>query len=203
MLFILQNERNSIHAMKQTEPEAQPTLPFTTKVEHLRYSLDNVQATIRFLDAKVAGVIAFVTLITGFTASKPPLMSQLMAFNHPWILWPLFTLLMLSFSAVLLFAILTQIPRRSEKIKDRLWVLFPLKPNDLGETYLRDELARQVSGLSEDAILSEFSDQLAINGTIMTTKLKWCKWLFRAAIVFVLTAIISRIASLLISANII
>lgn len=189
--------------MKQAEPEHQSTLPFAAKIEHLRHSLNNVQATIRLLDAKVAGAIAFVTLLMGFAVSKSSLVDQLKTFNHPWILWPLFTLLMLSFSAVLLFAILTQIPRRSEKIKDRLWVLFPLKPNDLGETYLRDELARQVSGLSEDAILSEFSDQLAINGIIMTTKLKWCKWLFMAAIVFVLTAIMSRIASLLISANII
>ena len=189
--------------MKSQEPKHQSPLPFATKVEHLRHSLDNVQATIRLLDAKVAGVIAFVTLLIGFAVSKSSLISQLKTFDHPWLLWPLFILLILSFFAVLLFALLTQIPRRSEKIKDRLWLLFPLKPDDLGETYLRDELVRRGAGLSEDAILSEFYDQLAINGTIMTTKLKWCKWLFIAAIAFVLMAIISRIASLLISASII
>lgn len=189
--------------MKAQEPKHKSPLPFATKVEHLRHSLDNVQATIRFLDAKVAGVIAFVTLLIGFVVSKSSLMSQLKTFNHPWFLWLLFTLFMLSFAAVLLFAILTQFPRRSEKIKDRLWLLFPLKPDDLGETYLRDELARKVTGLSEDAILSEYHDQLAINGTIMTTKLKWCNRLFIAAIVFVLTAVVSRIVSLLISASII
>lgn len=189
--------------MDLKEPKQPSPANFATKVEHLRHSLDNVQATIRLLDAKVAGVIAFVTLLIGFTVSKSPLLDQLKTFNHPWLVWLLFALLMLSFSAVLLFAILTQIPRRSEKIKDSLWLLFPLKPDDLGETYLRDELARRVAGLSEDTILSEFCDQLAINGTIMTTKLKWCKCLFIAAIVFVLTATTSRIASLLISANII
>ena len=189
--------------MKQQESKQQSALPFATKVEHLRHSLDNVQATIRLLDAKVAGVIAFATLLIGFTVSKSSLMSQLKTFNHPWFLWLLFALFMLSFAAVLLFAILTQFPRRSDKIKDRLWLLFPLKPEDLGETYLRDELARKVVGLSEDAILSEFYDQLAINGTIMTTKLKWCKCLFIAAIFLVLIAIISRFTSLLISASII
>lgn len=189
--------------MKSQEPKHQSPLRFATKVEHLRHSLDNVQATIRLLDAKVAGVIAFVTLLIGFVVSKSSLMNQLETFDHSWLLWPLFTLLIVSFLAVLIFAILTQFPRRSDKIKDRLWFLFPLKPDDLGETYLRDELVRRGAGLSEDAILSEFYDQLAINGTIMTTKLKWCKWLFIAAIAFVLMAIISRIASLLISASII
>lgn len=189
--------------MDLKEPKQPSPANFATKVEHLRHSLDNVQATIRLLDAKVAGVIAFVTLLIGFTVSKSSLMDQLKTFDHPWLLWLLFTLLMLSFSSILLFAIFTQIPRRSEKIKDRLWVLFPLKPNDLGETYLRDELARRVAGLSEDAILSEFCDQLAINGTIMTTKLKWCKCMFVAAIIFVLIAIAAKIVSLLISASVI
>jgi hypothetical protein len=189
--------------MKPQEPKRQLPLPFAAKVEHLRHSLDNVQATIRLLDAKVAGVIAFTTFLIGFTVSKSSLIGQLKTFNHPWFLWLLFALFMLSFAAVLLFAILTQFPRRSDKITDRLWLLFPLKPDDLGETYLRDELARKVADLSEDAILSEFYDQLAINGTIMTTKLKWCKWLFIAAIVLVLTVIITRIASLLISSSII
>ena len=127
--------------MKSQEPKHQSPLPFATKVEHLRHSLDNVQATIRLLDAKVAGVIAFVTLLIGFAVSKSSLLSQLKTFDHPWLLWPLFILLILSFFAVLLFALLTQIPRRSEKIKDRLWLLFPLKPDDLGETYLRDKIS--------------------------------------------------------------
>lgn len=182
-----------------TEQSNKP-LPFAERIEHLRYSLDNVQKTIRFVDTKVACGLTYTTILIGFAVSRPVLADQLkscrLAHWH-WLLWMLLSLLALSFAAVLVFAALTQIPRRSSKITGRLWLLFPLRSNDLGGTHLRDEVARKAEGLSKDAVISEFCDQLAINGEIMTTKLNWCQRMFLAILVLVVLAFVLGIASLL------
>lgn len=182
-----------------TEQTNKP-LTFEQRIEHLRYSLDNVQKTIRFIDTKVAGGLTYTTILIGFAVSRPVLADQLrngQCARWHWILWILLSLLALSFVAVLVFAALTQIPRRSSKITGRLWLLFPLSPNDLGGTHLRDELVRKEAKLSEDDIISEFCDQLAVNGEIMTTKLNWCRRMFKAMLVLVGLAFALGIASLL------
>ena len=182
-----------------TEQTNKP-LTFEQRIEHLSFSLDNVQKTIRFVDTKVAGGLTYTTLLIGFAVSRPVLADQLKScrFAHwHWVLWMLLSLLALSFALVLVFAALTLIPRRSSKITGRLWVLFPLRSNDLGGIHLRDKLAQKAAELSEDIVISEFCDQLAVNGEIMTTKLNWCKHMFEAILGLVVLAFVLGITSLL------
>lgn len=176
-------------------------LSFIEKVEHLRHSLSNVQETIRFLDAKAAGCIAFVAIILGFTLSRPVLVEQLKELSFPcfrwWLLWGLFVFLVLSFIAVLTFIALAQWARKGEGKEDELTLLFPIKPKDLGGKHLIRELAGKVEKLTDSDVISEYCSQLAINGTIMTVKLKWCKWAFRAVLTFTVIALALGTASLL------
>ena len=76
-------------------------------------------------------------------------------------------------------------------------MLFPLRSNDLGGIHLRDKLAQKAAELSEDIVISEFCDQLAVNGEIMTTKLNWCKHMFEAILGLVVLAFVLGITSLL------
>lgn len=191
--------------MNEKPSQSNSSLSSANIIEHLRYSLANVQEAIRFIDAKVAGALAFASVILGFTVSKTILASQLRECKFPcsqwWFLWGLLVLLALTFIAVVVFAALTQFPRQSKKITNRLWLLFPLEPNELKGIYFRDELARIIEGISENVVISEFCDQLAINSSILTTKLKWCRWLFRATIAFIVAAFALGATSLLIFVN--
>lgn len=161
-------------------------------ITHLQNSLENVQGNIRHIDTKVAGAMGLVAVVLGFCVSRPVLAS-LLRFSEP--ISPLFRvpelILVVCAVVVLVFAVYyaskTLFPRMGSdpRLKGKTWLLFPLAKTDGEAVILRDSLeSKAVKGMSDEKIVEEYLDQLAIIGYIQTQKMDACKSLFKCAWVF-------------------
>jgi len=159
---------------------------FKNNFEHAKISLSNVQETIRFIDTKVAGAMGFVAVVLGFAISRETLARQLCAKKDIPLWAASVEWVLLGISLVLLILAIkeakdTLSPRVQpiEKSKDTIWTLFPLTTS-IDENELNGTLhSRMTKGMDEDDILTEYADQLTINGYVQTEKMRHCERMFR------------------------
>ena len=161
-------------------------------IAHMKNALENVQGNIRHIDTKVAGAMGLVAVVLGFCVSRSILADQL-RFSGPVSPWFRNLELILLIGAVLAlvlavyFASKTLFPRMGSdsRLKRKTWLLFPLAKSDGDAVVLRDTLeTKATKGLSYEAIVEEYLDQLAITGHIQTQKMDACKSLFKCVWVF-------------------
>ena len=161
-------------------------------IAHMQTALENVQGNIRHIDTKVAGAMGLVAVVLGFCVSRPVLANQL-RFSEPISLWFRIPELFLLITAVIIlvlavwYASKTLFPRMSSdpRMKNKTWLLFPLAKTDGEAVVLRDSLGmKAVKGLTDEEIVDEYIDQLAILGHIQTQKMDACKSLFKCTWTF-------------------
>lgn len=166
---------------------------FEKTVSHAQTALANVQENIRFIDAKVAGVLALVFAVVTLGISRLVVVKQVQAcLDKVGILGCLEVILgVLAVGAlgfVVFYAIKALVARESKNalIKGRHWILFPKIPQD-NETAFHVEISNRLkSGLKAEDILQEYADQLSILGGINHEKIANCNNLFVSVGVFCL-----------------
>lgn len=156
---------------------------FCRTVDHLSKSLDNAQNTIRFIDTKVGVVVSALSLALGgvsFCTSLPRcLIQQARGVSVLQVLSML--ILLLAAAAVVLFALGLRaawktLTARAPDAPGRLrhWLIFPLcKKADYQKLYAEFG-ERLKNGLSNDAIVEDYKDQLTILSRIQNDKFVFC-----------------------------
>lgn len=177
-------------------------------LNHARTALENVQETIRFIDTKVAGGMAFAAVVLGLTISRSVLAKQLaMQGVHCLclliLLWLLLAIAVGFLVESVYFAKQTLWPRQTslDVLKGKTWILFPLSSRKDGEDALYKAIKERLeAGMSEASIVSEFVDQLTINGHILSQKFVSCRKMFRAIWCYSLTMLVLGALSLILYA---
>lgn len=157
-------------------------------LQHVHASLVNVQETIRFIDTKVAGGMGFTAIVLGLMISRHVLISQL-AMSGVGCLgcWILLCVLLAASVVFLyravLFASKTLWPKQTEldELKGKTWVLFPLSSKNGDEEALyRTMKERLENGMTKEDIIAEYTEQLTVNGHILSQKFASCRKMFAA-----------------------
>lgn len=166
---------------------------FEKTVSHAQAALANVQENIRFIDAKVAGVLALVFAVVTLSISRSVVVKQVQAcLDKVGLLGCLEVILgVLAVGAlgfVAFYAIKTLIPRETNNslLKGKRWLIFPKVPQE-NEMSFHTQVSQQLkTGLKEEEILQEYADQLSILGGINHEKIANCNNLFISVGVFCL-----------------
>ena len=174
-------------------------------ITHMQNALANIQSNIRHIDTKVAGAMGLIAVVLGFCVSRPVLASQL-RFSEPvspWFRVPELILVVIAvviLVAAVYYASKTLFPRMGTdpRLKNKTWMLFPLAKTDAEAVILRDALAIKAGkGMTNEEVVEEYLDQLAILGLIQTQKMDACKALFKCVWAFCATMLLLGAISLL------
>ena len=174
-------------------------------ITHMQNALANIQSNIRHIDTKVAGAMGLIAVVLGFCVSRPVLASQL-RFSEPvgpWFRVPELILVVITIVILVTavyYASKTLFPRMGTdpRLKNKTWMLFPLAKTDAEAVILRDALAiKAEKGMTNEEVVEEYLDQLAILGLIQTQKMDACKALFKCVWAFCATILLLGAISLL------
>lgn len=156
---------------------------FDRTINHLSSSLDNVQNTIRYIDAKVGIAVSVLSVVFGgilSCSSMPEILVQLAksTTSKQWICF-------VTFFAAIAFVVLMVFGFRAawQTINARApthpgllehWLLFPLS-NEKNYAQLYDEFdGKLCNGLSCESVIEEYKDQLTILSRIQNDKIRYC-----------------------------
>jgi hypothetical protein len=166
---------------------------FEHRFEHAKFSLNNVQNNIRFIDRKVAGGMGLIAIALGFFISRSLVAKQLVLLHEEnfkfliWLEWIFLVLAAVALIVTLIYAAKTLFPRQTKdpRFINKNWVLFPMATKNEEVVILREEIAKRLSDtLTDEQILEEYADQLATTGHIQTLKMTACKSMFRSVWAF-------------------
>jgi len=197
-------KKGAAKSRQWTAPIGEDCALFTQTLEHARLAFGNAQDVIRFIDAKCNVLVALTTVISGFAISlakwnfelpsKSPLTITAIAQAHHIRVYLIVLPLIVSLvaTAVCIAGAVWSLIARPPK-SGGFTVLFPL-PRNLTDEKHREILIERLSGMEEEVILNEFSEQLATLGRISQTKLRSSRIVAWAVLVQVGALIISLLA---------
>ncbi len=163
---------------------------FKASFDHLAHSLENAQATIRFVDKKIGSAMALLTAVLGFVV--PKYVDVKMVFEA-WQSCACGKVCSLAFGmtgcvcGILLLKVLYNVARAmsprspSGPWSGGRWLLFPFwnTPTE-GADYDRVTKSKiAAKGISHEDILAEFQEQLCVLGGILGAKMEACTKMFR------------------------
>ena len=163
---------------------------FKASFAHLTHSLENAQATIRFVDKKIGSATALLTAVLGFVVPKYVDAKVVFEAWQSCVCGKVCSA-MLGITGcvcgVLLLKVLYNVaiamsPRPpSGPWGDGKWLLFPFW-NTPSEGIDYDRVTKSnisIKGISHEDILAEFQEQLCVLGGILGAKMEACTKMFR------------------------
>lgn len=146
------------------------------KIEHAKYSYQNISEILRFIDGKTAGVAAFTTAIaglsfyllqflTGIGADETVAASCLSKFVVVMLI-----LSLVAASLSVICCVMVNLARPQKTTGSVL--LFPVHTNAALDEK-KSQIRQQFEELDDNAVLEEFADQLANLGWIASRKIKF------------------------------
>jgi len=185
-------------------------------LEHARFGITNAQETIRFIDAKIAVILSFLTFLVGQAltlADEIGLRELVRGDGCTWsrllallaVAVPVGALLVcLVKTACYCLDALTARPPEAGLARLTSCVLFPFLPDKGGNRRrgdaavielariqsFRESFAKVSAGMENEEIAAEFADQCGVLGVILGKKMRACNraivWLLLSALALVL-----------------
>ena len=182
---------------------------FRASFDHLTHSLDNAQATIRFVDKKIGSAMALLTAVLGFVVPKYVDGEMILKAWQSCAYGKVCSVACGATGAVcasLLLKVLYNVARAmsprppSGPWSGGKWLLFPFW-NTPAEGVDYDCVTKSkiaARGISHEDILAEFQEQLCVLGGILGAKMDACAKMFRCLWLFFCAGAIFILISLVI-----
>lgn len=146
------------------------------RIEHAKYSHQNISETLRFIDGKTAGVAAFTTAIAGI--SFYPLQSltgigadeTVAASCLSKVVVVMLILSLVAASLSVIYCVMVNLARPQKTTG--VVLLFPVHTNAALDEK-KSQIRQQFEELDDNAVLEEFADQLANLGWIASRKIRF------------------------------
>ena len=176
-------------------------------INHVQFSLKNVQDNIHFVDKKVGAAVTIMAAALGFVVPKEfvggrilTAVSKMNFFFSIDVLILLVALVCVIFFCVVMHkAIRTLVPRSPRYEKCKKLVLFPYAGTDRDYEECKQDIGDKLKDGVDGWILDEFQNQLPILGWIQAQKMTHCnamfnacRWLVVSVIVLVVLCVIPR-----------
>lgn len=176
-------------------------------INHVQFSLKNVQDNIHFVDKKVGAAVTIMAAALGFVVPKEFVGGQILAavsrmnffFSRDVFVLLAALACVIFFCVVMHKAIRTLVPRSPRYEKCKKLVLFPYAGTDCDYEECKQDIGDKLKDGADEWILDEFQNQLPILGWIQAQKImhcnamfKACWWLVASVIVLVVLCVIPR-----------
>jgi hypothetical protein len=172
------------------------------KIEHAKYSHQNITETLRFVDGKTAGLAAFTTaltavsfylirLLTGIGSETP--VEPLSCLIACAVIAILFSLIAAAGSVIC--CVMVNVAR--QRSTTGFVVLFPIhKSKEMDQK--KDQIKQLLDSMDDETVLDEFADQLTNLGRILAAKMFYFK---RACYCFIAQVVAAITGVLLLAVN--
>ena len=182
----------------------------SSSIDYLKFSLQNVQSNIQFVDKKVGAAVSLMTLGLGLVLPGRFIARIVFAIVQDPSCWISTLCIFMSLAACVLFfyrfireAVAIMTPRPPQTNRSSQLLLFPYvaTTNDAYTKCMEDLKKKIAGGVSYETVSSEFVDQLSNLGWIQAQKMDHCKKLFEAGRSLVLACAILTLLSVLKALN--
>lgn len=191
--------------MTMISKEVKGVFKMDNRINHLQFSLKNVQDNIHFVDKKVGAAVTIMSMALGFVVPKELVGERILASVLGMNFFLDFVVLATALACVICFCIVmkeaihTLVPRPPRYEKCKKLVLFPYAGTDRDYEECKQDIGDKLKDDADGWILDEFQNQLPILGWIQAQKMMHCnamfkasRWLVESVIVLVVLCVIPR-----------